>query len=85
MVDSRLYSHVNHCIQHIVCSWCFGILELRILLTVKITASLCFNVEFLLCRWISSPVVILLILVQCFPKVLLSAKVSVDRVGLLIV
>jgi hypothetical protein len=38
-------------------------------------------VEFLLCRWISFPVVISLILVQCFPKVLLSAKVLVNRVN----
>jgi hypothetical protein len=73
-----LYSHLQ-----LVCAWYFGILESRIPLTVHITANMCFNVEFMLCRWISFPVVISLILVQCFPKVLLSAKVLVDRVGLL--
>jgi hypothetical protein len=83
MVDSRLYSHVDHCFQDLVCKLYFGILDSRILLMVKNTASTFSNVEFLLCKWISSPGVILVILVQCFPKVLLSAKVSVDRVGLL--
>jgi hypothetical protein len=73
-----LYSHL-----HLVYTWYFGILKSRIPLTVNITASMCFNVEFLLYRWISFPVVISLILVQCFPKVLLSAKILVDRVGLL--
>jgi hypothetical protein len=68
-----LYSHL-----HLVCIWYFGILESRIMLMVNITPSMCFNVEFLLCRWISFLVVISLILVQCFPKVLLSAKVLVD-------
>jgi hypothetical protein len=68
---------------HLVCTWYFGILESRIPLTVNITPNMCFNVEFLLCRWISFPVVISLILVQCFLKVLLSAKVLVNRVGLL--
>jgi hypothetical protein len=57
-----------------VCTCYFGILESRIPLTVNITANMCFNVEFLLCRWISFPVVISLIHIQCFPKVLLSAK-----------
>jgi hypothetical protein len=70
-----LYSHL-----HLVCTWYFGILESRIPLTVKIIANMCFNVEFLLCRWISFPVVISLILVQCFPKVLLSAKVLVGGI-----
>jgi hypothetical protein len=74
---------VFHYIQHLVYKWYFGILKSRIPLTVKIIASMCFNVEFLLCRWISFSVVISLILVECFPKVLLSAKVLVDRVGLL--
>jgi hypothetical protein len=69
--------------QYLVCKWYSGILELRISLTVKITASMCLNVEFLLCRWISFPVVISLILVQCFPMVLLTAKVLVDQVELL--
>jgi hypothetical protein len=50
---------------------------------MKITANMCFNIEFLLCRWISFPVVISLILVQCFPTMFLSAKVLVDQVGLL--
>jgi hypothetical protein len=73
-----LYSQLQ-----LVCTWYFGILELRIPLTVNITTNMCFNVEFLLCRWISFSVLISLILIQCFPKVLLSAKVLVDRVGLL--
>jgi hypothetical protein len=76
-------SAVSHFIQHLLCKWYFGTLESRIPLTMKITASMCFNVEFLLCKWISFPVVISLILIQCFPKVLLNAKVLVDRVGLL--
>ena len=67
----------------LVCIWYFGIFESRIPLTVHITASMCFIVEFVLCRWISFPVVISLILIQCFPKVFLSVKVLVDRVGLL--
>jgi hypothetical protein len=70
-------SAISHCIQHLVCKWYFGILKSRILLTAKITTSMYFNVEFLLCRWISFSVVISLILVQCFSKVLLSAKVLV--------
>jgi hypothetical protein len=41
-------SAVFHYIQHLVCKWYFDILELRISLTVKITASMCLNVEFLL-------------------------------------
>jgi hypothetical protein len=53
-----LYSHLQ-----LVCTWYFGILESRIPLTVHITANMCFNVEFLLCRWISFSVVISLILV----------------------
>jgi hypothetical protein len=73
-----LYSHLQ-----LVCTWYFGILESRIPLTLHITANMCFNVESVLCRWISFWVVISLILVQCFPKVLLSVKVLVDRVGLL--
>jgi hypothetical protein len=75
-----LYSHLQ-----LVCKWYFGILESRIPLTVHITANMCFNVEFVLCRWISFPVVISLILVQCFPKVLLSAKVLVDQLGFSVV
>jgi hypothetical protein len=84
MVDKRLYSHVDHCLSHLqlVCTCYFGILESRIPLTVNITSNMCFNVEFMLCRWISFPVLISLIHVQCFPKVLLSAKVLVDQVGL---
>ena len=67
----------------LVCIWYFGIFESRIPLTVHITASMCFIVEFVLCRWISFPVVISLILIQCFLKVLLSVKALVDQVGLL--
>jgi hypothetical protein len=48
--SSGSQSTVSHCIQHLVCKWYFGILESRISLMVKITASMCFNVEFLLCR-----------------------------------
>jgi hypothetical protein len=58
MVDKRLYSHVDHCLSHLqlVCTCYFGILESRIPLTVNITSNMCFNVEFMLCRWISFPV-----------------------------
>ena len=73
-----LYSHL-----HLVYTWYFGILELRIPLIVNIIPNMCFNVEFVLCRWISFSVVISLILIRCFPKLLLSAKVKVDQVGLL--
>ena len=73
-----LYFHLQ-----LVCTWYFGILESRIPLTMHITANMYFNVEFVLCRWISFPVVISLILIQSFPKVLLSTKVLVGRVGLL--
>ena len=38
-----------------MCIWYFGILELRILLTVHIITNMCFNVEFMLCRWIFNP------------------------------
>jgi hypothetical protein len=53
-----LYSHLQ-----LLCTWYFGILKSRIPLTVHITANMCFNVEFVLCRWISFSVVISLILV----------------------
>ena len=53
-----LYSHLQ-----LVCTWFFGILKSRIPLTVHIIANMCFNVEFVLFRWISFPIVISLILV----------------------
>ena len=68
-----LISHLQ-----LVCTWHFGIFESRIPLMVYITASMCFIVGFVLYNWISFPVVISLILVQCFPKVLLNAKGLVD-------
>ena len=81
MVDKWLYSHVDHCI--LMCTWYFGVFESRILLKVHITANMSFNVEFVLCRWISFLVVISLILIECFSKVLLNVKILVDQVGLL--